>query len=762
MKSRPSVERGTSRWLLYVATFFVVAFLLYRPILSVLSPPPPGDVVRLWHSQRGAEREVLEGLLREFNGEHSGEIRVEPLAVPESSLKDKLLRNVPRGSGPDLFITSHNEIGELVRGRVVGDALASNGASVALADGPLLPGLLEGVTLGGSIRALPLTFKGLVQFFNRDLGGPIADTRDLETARLALPEGAFPIAWDASSLFFHAPLFLGEGGRVLDEAGEPALFEAAGRRTFALPGQWKKSGILPPEPTYNEAVRLFEEGKLRSLVNGPWYTPGGSIGKKGTWGIAPLPAVEGKPAGSFITVDAVFVASSSRSKWAVPVARYLASDRAQLERLERLGQAPTLSKRHVWLSDLPNGERPELSARKDMVNAQAAALRNGLVTPNVPRMAALWNPALDVLSASIAGRDVDKAIESAKWDLDRSRPSTDAPADSRPFGIALVLFLLVGSILIVRGVRRGLGESAIVRAGLIGRGGWRALPFLLPGLVAVVSLVVLPMLVGAAISFYSYEGDTFTFVGLRNFASILLPPLDRAFEARSFYFALAVTVLWTVLNVILHVAIGVGLALLLRPTWNRLRTVYRVILVLPWAIPNYITALLWKGMFNAQVGAINALLAPFGFEGFSWFDRFSTAFTANVVTNVWLGFPFMMVTTLGALSQVPAELEEAATLDGAGRWLRFRFVVWPHVAPALLPAVVLGSVWTFNMFNVVYLVSGGEPGSQTDILISEAYRWAFERGQRYGHAAAYSVLIFFFLLLFSRLGERAVPKGASS
>ncbi len=397
-----------------------------------------------------------------------------------------------------------------------------------------------------------------------------------------------------------------------------------------------------------------------------------------------------------------------------------------------------------------------------MVAAQHAALENGVVTANVPRMGSVWNPGLDVLSASIAGRDVDAAIEAAKYDLDRTKPSSEAPADSRPFGVALALALLVGSIVMVSRVRRGLREPAIVRAALIGRGGRRAFPFLLPGALAVVSLVVLPMLVGAAISFYSYEGDAFTFVGVRNFASILLPPIERAFEARSFYFALGVTVLWTVLNVALHVALGVALALLLRPAWNRLRTVYRVILVLPWAIPNYITALLWKGMFNAQVGAINALLAPFGFEGYSWFDRFSTAFTANLVTNVWLGFPFMMITTLGALSQVPSELEEAATLDGAGRWLRFRFVVWPHVAPALLPAVVLGSVWTFNMFNVVYLVSGGEPGSQTDILISEAYRWAFERGQRYGHAAAYSVLIFFFLLLFSRLGDRAAPKGAAS
>jgi arabinogalactan oligomer/maltooligosaccharide transport system permease protein len=132
-----------------------------------------------------------------------------------------------------------------------------------------------------------------------------------------------------------------------------------------------------------------------------------------------------------------------------------------------------------------------------------------------------------------------------------------------------------------------------------------------------------------------------------------------------------------------------------------------------------------------------------------------------VVTNTWLGFPFMMVVTLGALSSIPSELEEAATLDGASRWQRFTAIVLPHIKPALLPSVLLGSVWTFNMFNVVYLVSGGEPGSQTDILVSEAYRWAFERGERYGYAAAYSVLIFLFLLFYGRLTRRLEAKEAT-
>ena len=134
----------------------------------------------------------------------------------------------------------------------------------------------------------------------------------------------------------------------------------------------------------------------------------------------------------------------------------------------------------------------------------------------------------------------------------------------------------------------------------------------------------------------------------------------------------------------------------------------------------------------------------------SFFGKFWTAFGANVATNTWLGFPFMMVVTLGALQAIPTDLEDAAAIDGATAWQRFRHVTLPLVKPALVPAVILGSVWTFNMFNVVFLVSGGEPDGSTEILVSEAYRWAFTRSSQYGYAAAYAVLIFVLLLFGTR------------
>jgi arabinogalactan oligomer/maltooligosaccharide transport system permease protein len=118
------------------------------------------------------------------------------------------------------------------------------------------------------------------------------------------------------------------------------------------------------------------------------------------------------------------------------------------------------------------------------------------------------------------------------------------------------------------------------------------------------------------------------------------------------------------------------------------------------------------------------------------------------------------VVTLGALQAIPRELEQAAEVDGATGWQRFRHVTLPLLKPALLPAVILGSVWTFNMFNIIYLVSGGEPDGSTEILISEAYRWAFSRGNRYGYAAAYALIIFAVLLFYSRVTRRLSEESA--
>ena len=285
-----------------------------------------------------------------------------------------------------------------------------------------------------------------------------------------------------------------------------------------------------------------------------------------------------------------------------------------------------------------------------------------------------------------------------------------------------------------------------------------AMGFLAPAAISMFVLVAAPFLIGLVLGFYDHHHGEWSFVGLDNFGEILSGggrPLD---DPLNFWFILGVTVLWTVANVALHVTIGVALALVLSRKWLRGRGIFRMLLILPWAVPNYITALIWKGMFTGEYGAINSLMHAAGLDGVSWFSSWASAFAANVATNTWLGFPFMMVVALGALETIPKELYEAASVDGASAWQRFRHITLPHLRPALGPAVALGSIWTFNMFNVIFLVSGGAPGGSTNILVTDAYRWAFERGERYGMAAAYATIIFLILLLWTVFGTRIVRR----
>lgn len=138
-----------------------------------------------------------------------------------------------------------------------------------------------------------------------------------------------------------------------------------------------------------------------------------------------------------------------------------------------------------------------------------------------------------------------------------------------------------------------------------------------------------------------------------------------------------------------------------------------------------------------------------GLPPVEWLKGESTAFLSAIITNVWLGFPFMMIIALGALQSIPRDMYEAADIDGANWYHRFRYITVPLLKPVMIPAITLGTIWTFNNLNIVWLISnGGEPQDSTHILVSFVYKAAFNF-YRYGYAAALSVIIFLILLLFS-------------
>jgi arabinogalactan oligomer/maltooligosaccharide transport system permease protein len=217
-----------------------------------------------------------------------------------------------------------------------------------------------------------------------------------------------------------------------------------------------------------------------------------------------------------------------------------------------------------------------------------------------------------------------------------------------------------------------------------------------------------------------------------------------------------------VLNVFFHVLIGLFLALVLAGP-VRGRAIYRTLLILPWAMPQYISALTWRGMFNYEYGAVNLILQRLHLPAVPWLSDPVWAFLAPVIVNIWLGFPFMMIVALGALTAIPHDLYEAADLDGAGPWLKFRHVTWPQILPVLTPAVLLGTVWTFNNMVVIWLVSQqGRPADQTNIMVTWIYKVAFTY-YRYSYAAAFSMVVFLILLGFVVFTlRRAAPLEARS
>jgi arabinogalactan oligomer/maltooligosaccharide transport system permease protein len=270
---------------------------------------------------------------------------------------------------------------------------------------------------------------------------------------------------------------------------------------------------------------------------------------------------------------------------------------------------------------------------------------------------------------------------------------------------------------------------------------------LAPALLVVLAVVAYPLAFNFVLSFSNaniYHIRDWRVIGFAQYASV--------FRQQLFWSILLKTLLWTVLNVVFHVVIGVFLAVVLHQKFIRGKPVWRVLLILPWTLPQYITALTWRGMFNYEYGAVNLLLTKYlHATPVQWLTSPVEAFLAVLLTNIWLGFPFMMVIALGGLQSIPPDLYEAADVDGASKWFQFWNITAPLLRPVMIPAITLGTIWTFNNINVVWLVSnGGEPADSTHILVSYVYKAAFSM-YRFGWAAALSVVIFAILFTFAQV-----------
>jgi arabinogalactan oligomer/maltooligosaccharide transport system permease protein len=262
-------------------------------------------------------------------------------------------------------------------------------------------------------------------------------------------------------------------------------------------------------------------------------------------------------------------------------------------------------------------------------------------------------------------------------------------------------------------------------------------------------------------NFVSADGDTLqpgwrTTVGFANFTRIFTSEAIRGPFARVFVW----NVLFAVLSVVLTFALGLGLAVSLNHPGMRGRRIYRSLLILPYALPSFMTALIWAGMLNQDYGVINRILGA----DIPWLRDPTMAKISVLLVNLWLGFPYMFLIATGALQSIPEELKEASYVDGANPRQAFRRVIFPLLLIALAPLLIASFAFNFNNFNIIYLLNGGGPpieGAQTpaghtDILISYTYRLAFESGQgnEFGFASAIAIIIFILVATISAFSFR--------
>ncbi|GDX81177.1 hypothetical protein LBMAG42_29880 [Deltaproteobacteria bacterium] len=706
--------------------------------MLLLLPAALAGEVTLWHAWRGEERTALDRAVSTWNAAHP-DTTVLPVFVPYEGLAQKIDAAVPHGNGPDLFIFAHERVADWADGKVV----------LAVDPGPgFLDVGVAALSWKGSAWGWPLAAKSLALFRNTDRVPDAPKTTDelLAVARAQTSGEQYGITWETASAYQNAVWMHGFGGGVF--AGDHVALDRP-ENAAALAFVVEAAAFGPADPNGALVTQLFNDGRAAMVINGPWFL--GEIDPAVHFAVSPLPIVSatGLPAAPYVTVEALFLAREGEGARAFAT-WFAGFDGASLRQ--------DLGRQMVTRTDVPlrlrDGTCVDVTTGADCRTPDEVAmafrtqLENGVPMPTRPEMAKTWEPLARALRRLVRGAATpEQAVAEAQTDyVIVTRPPPE-PVDPRPWLLGLGLAVVAGL-----GV---LGNQA--RRAQLRQWAW-VLPWILPAFVAMTLLVMVPFLVGATVAFFETDGRTWSFVGVSHFLDILLARDFPITSPLSFWSTLVVTVVWTVANLVLHVSLGVALAMLLREPWIRMRGVFRAALILPWAVPSYITALIWKGMFHRQFGAINAILVAVGAEPVSWFGSFATAFAANVTTNTWLGFPFMMVVTLGALQSIPRELEEAAEVDGAGWWDRFQHVTLPLLKPALLPATILGSVWTFNQFNVIYLVSAGEPDGSTDILVSQAYRWAFTRGHRYGYAAAYALLIFGVLVVYGRVANRLAGK----
>jgi ABC-type sugar transport system permease subunit len=270
-----------------------------------------------------------------------------------------------------------------------------------------------------------------------------------------------------------------------------------------------------------------------------------------------------------------------------------------------------------------------------------------------------------------------------------------------------------------------------------------AVLFIIPAFLFVALFLYYPLLQTFVYSFFKLHRTVDwlneAFIGLQNYTAVI--------KSEAFRESFTFTLYFTVVTVVFELAIGLGMALATFSVHHRLRGILRAVLVVPWAIPPIVSAMLWKWLFHADAGVFAYVLSTTGLvhDPPPFLTNPTLAVHSIILASVWKNASIMGILLLGGLASIPRDIYDAAKVDGARTWFRFRRVTLPMLLPTILVTLLYRSLWALRMFELSYGLTGGGPGTTTDTLSTFAYKFFFTYA-RFGVGSAYAMVIFAIVL----------------
>lgn len=274
---------------------------------------------------------------------------------------------------------------------------------------------------------------------------------------------------------------------------------------------------------------------------------------------------------------------------------------------------------------------------------------------------------------------------------------------------------------------------------------WFGYALVIPTTIVLIAIIGYPMVEGVRMSFYDVSllaRDDWTFVGVQNYVEFFV-------EDAVFWTAFTNTVILTGVAVALQFLLGVALALLLNEKLPGM-SIFRSLTMIPWVMPIIVMVLVFDWMVQPEYGVVNIFFGDVGLPTRYWFGVPAASLPMIILMHVWRNVPFYAIAFLAVLQTIPDELYEAARIDGANAWQRFRHITLPHLSYIAMVMIVLHVIFTFNNFDIVFLATGGGPGRSSEVLATYVYKEAFS-SYMLGYAASMGVAMMIILLVFTAI-----------